>query len=102
MPLAQLQPVDDNAELQHELPVSKRRRHGANHRDCNQKAAWEDNHGRQSFREHRRSGTKDAACRHGPQANAVSGVGIDKRELKQSVYEVLYDEALVTRPSYRR
>jgi chromosome partitioning protein len=30
-----------------------------------------------------------------PQANAVSGVGIDKRELKQSVYEVLYDETLV-------
>lgn len=30
-----------------------------------------------------------------PQANAVSGVGIDKRTLKQSVYEVLYDETLV-------
>jgi chromosome partitioning protein len=30
-----------------------------------------------------------------PQANAVSGVGIDKRALKQSVYEVLYDEQLV-------
>jgi chromosome partitioning protein len=30
-----------------------------------------------------------------PQANAISGVGIDRRELKQSVYEVLYDEALV-------
>jgi chromosome partitioning protein len=30
-----------------------------------------------------------------PQANAVSGVGIDKREVKQSVYEVLYDENLV-------
>ena len=30
-----------------------------------------------------------------PQANAVSGVGIDKRSLKQSVYEVLYDEALI-------
>ena len=30
-----------------------------------------------------------------PQANAVSGVGIDKRALKQSVYEVLYDETLI-------
>jgi chromosome partitioning protein len=30
-----------------------------------------------------------------PQGNAASGVGIDKRELKQSVYEVLYDETLV-------
>src|SRR5712671_5723148 len=30
-----------------------------------------------------------------PQANAVSGVGIDKRALKQSIYEVLYDETLV-------
>jgi chromosome partitioning protein len=30
-----------------------------------------------------------------PQANAVSGVGIDRHSLKQSVYEVLYDEALV-------
>jgi chromosome partitioning protein len=30
-----------------------------------------------------------------PQGNAGSGVGIDKRELKQSVYEVLYDESLV-------
>src|SRR5262245_38743427 len=30
-----------------------------------------------------------------PQANAVSGVGIDRKTLTQSVYEVLYDEALV-------
>jgi len=30
-----------------------------------------------------------------PQANAVSGLGIDKRALTQSVYEVLYDESLV-------
>src|SRR5678809_662522 len=30
-----------------------------------------------------------------PQANAVSGVGIDKREVKQSVYEAVYDENLV-------
>jgi chromosome partitioning protein len=30
-----------------------------------------------------------------PQANAVSGVGIDRKALSQSVYEVLYDEALV-------
>jgi chromosome partitioning protein len=30
-----------------------------------------------------------------PQANAVSGVGIDRHTLKQSVYEVLYDEQLV-------
>ena len=30
-----------------------------------------------------------------PQANAVSGVGVDRKTLKQSVYEVLYDENLV-------
>ena len=30
-----------------------------------------------------------------PQANAVSGVGVDRKLLTQSVYEVLYDEALV-------
>jgi chromosome partitioning protein len=30
-----------------------------------------------------------------PQANAVSGVGIDRKALTQSVYEVLYDETLV-------
>ncbi len=30
-----------------------------------------------------------------PQANAVSGVGVDRKALKQSVYEVLYDENLV-------
>jgi len=30
-----------------------------------------------------------------PQANGVSGVGIDRKTLPQSVYEVLYDETLV-------
>jgi chromosome partitioning protein len=30
-----------------------------------------------------------------PQANAVSGAGVDRKTLTQSIYEVLYDEALV-------
>jgi chromosome partitioning protein len=30
-----------------------------------------------------------------PQANAVSGVGVDRKALAQSIYEVLYDESLV-------
>ena len=30
-----------------------------------------------------------------PQANAVSGVGIDKKNIQQTIYEVLFDDNLV-------
>jgi chromosome partitioning protein len=97
MPLAQVQPVDDNAGLQHELPGSinggamARIIAIANQKGGVGKTTTAVNLSASIAAAERRTLLVDMD----PQANAVSGVGIDKRELKQSVYEVLYDEALV-------
>ena len=42
------------------------------------------------------AGKRVMLCDFDPQANATSGMGVDKRQVKKSVYDVIIDEIPVT------
>ena len=73
--------------------VRKGRFHGNNHCGCqSERRRGQNHHGGEPFRGIGRDGKKDPAGGADPQGNSSSGVGIDRKHSRKTVYELLIGE----------